>query len=436
MKKLLFLFLLTATIAVAQQAKFQKIDSLLTFLNANNKFMGSVAIRQNGNVVFAKAYGFADVATNKKLDENTKLKIGSITKTFTATMIMQLIDEKKLRLDTKLSKFYPKIPNAAIISIHDLLHHRTGIPDFLNDDPKVTQYIYVENKKEDLVKRIEGYTPAFEPNTQFKYSNSNYNLLGYILEDITKKTYAENLEARIVKKLGLKNTTFPQKTEISKNEGYSFTFNGTTWERIPEWNNSLAFAAGGILSTPNDLNAFLNGLFEGQLVSAESLQQMKTMEDTYGKGLIIAPFDGKKFYGHTGGIESFRSAAAYLPEENLGFSIIVNGDNYDRNAIMIGVLSLFYNDPYTFPDLKGFNVSHDILQNYIGTYSSKAIPIKITVSEASGVLSAQAAGQSAFPLTAKSDIEFVFEAAGIKMVFGNNTFTLKQGGADYEFTKD
>jgi len=149
MKKLLFLLLLSTSFAFSQQTKFQKIDSLLTFLNTNNKFMGELSIIEKGKIVFSKAYGFADVESGKKLDVNTKLKIGSITKTFTATMIMQLVDEKKLTLDTKLSKFYPKIPNADKITIHHLLHHRTGIPDFLNDDPTVGEFIYAENKKED-----------------------------------------------------------------------------------------------------------------------------------------------------------------------------------------------------------------------------------------------------------------------------------------------
>ncbi len=436
MKKVLYLLILASTFAVAQQTKFQKIDSLLTFLNSNNKFMGSVAIRQNGNVVFAKAYGFADVETNKKMDENTMLKIGSITKTFTATMIMQLVDEKKLKLDAKLSKFYPKIPNADKITIYQLLHHRTGIPDYLNDDPNVGQYIYVENKREDLIKRIEGYAPAFEPGSQFKYSNSNYNLLGYILEDITKKSFAENLNDRIVSKLGLKNTIFPDKVDVSKNEGYSYRFTGTTWEKNPEWNSSMAFSAGAMLSTPNDLNTFLNALFDGKLVSKKALEQMKTMEDTYGMGLFIAPFGEKKFYGHTGGIESYRAAIGYSPDENTSFAIIVNGDNYDRNDIMIGVLSLFYNEPYTFPNLKGFTVSPDILHKYTGNYSSKMIALKITISELNGELSGQATGQPAFPLTAKSETEFICDPARLKIIFGDNKFTLKQSGMDFEYTKD
>lgn len=436
MKKLIYLFLLLTSIAFSQQTKFQKVDSLLTFLNTNNKFMGSIALRENDKIVFAKTYGYADVETNKLLDTNTKLKIGSITKTFTATIIMQLIDEKKLTLDTKLSKFYPKIVNANKITIHDLLHHRTGIPDFLNDDPTIADFIYLENKKEDLLKRIEGYSSDFEPNSKHKYSNSNYNLLGYIIEDITGKSYSENLNTRIIKKLGLKNTLLPKNIDISKNEGYSFSFDGKIWEKIPEWNNTLAFAAGAISSTPSDLTAFLHGLFNGKLVSKEALEQMKTMEDYYGKGLVIAPFGERKYYGHTGGIESFRAVAMYNVEDKFGISLIVNGDNFNRNDIMIGVLSFYYGKDYNFPDINGFSVSKEKLSEYLGTYATPTFPMKITISEVNGTLLAQATGQSSFPLTAKSETEFVFDTAGIKLTFSDKKMTLKQAGMGYVFDKE
>lgn len=436
MKKILFLFLFGLSSVVAQTDKFQKIDSLLHYLYTNNKFMGALSILEKDKIVFSKAYGLAELSSGKKLDPATKLKIGSITKTFTATMMMQLVEEKKLTLETKLSKFYPKVPNADKITIAMLLHHRTGIPDYLNDDPTVAQYIYTENKKADLLKRIEGYNSAFEPDSQFKYSNSNYNLLGYILEDITKKSYAENLNTRIVKKLGLKNTSFPVKIDPNQNEGFSFTYNGNNWEQTPEWHNSLAFAAGAIASTPDDLNLFLSGLFNGKLISDSSLDQMKTIKDGYGKGLIIAPFEERKFYGHTGGIENFRAAAGYNIEEKTGFAIVVNGDHFNRNDIMIGVLSLFYGKDYQFPDLKGFNVSATLLAKYEGTYSSKSLPIKITIVANKGELTAQATGQSAFPLTAKSETEFVFETAGIQMIFGDQKMRLKQGGMEFEFTKE
>jgi hypothetical protein len=333
-------------------------------------------------------------------------------------------------------KFYPKIPNADKITIHHLLHHRTGIPDFLNDDPTVGEFIYVENKKEDLVKRIENYTSAFEPNSQHKYSNSNYNLLGYIIEDITKKSFSENVNTRIVKKIGLKNTLFPTKIDITKNEGYSYFFDGKNWAKVPEWHSSLSFTAGAMASTTDDLNLFLEALLEGKLTSKSSLEQMKSMEDYYGKGLIIAPFENRKFYGHTGGIENFRAAAGYNPEDKTGFAIIVNGDNYNRNDIMIGVLSLFYGSGYSFPEFKQFEVSKAVLEKYVGTYKSAAFPMKIKVFVENGNLLAQATGQSSFLLTAKSETEFVFEAAMIQLTFGENKMNFKQGTMEFEFIKE
>ena len=436
MKKLLLLLLVTTQFGFAQQTKFQKIDSLLTFLNTNNKFMGSIAINENNKIVFAKAYGLADVETNKKLDATTKLKIGSITKTFTATMIMQLVEEKKLTLDTKLSKFYSKVANAETISILDLLHHRTGIPDYLNADSTIVSNLFRNNTRKEMIDKIVSYKSIFDPNSKFEYSNSNYYLLGAIIEDLTKKSFTDNLNTRIIKKLGLKNTLLPTKTNINNNESYSYMYVGNKWQLNPEWDYSMAFAAGAIAATPTDLTAFFYGLFNGKLVSPASLELMKTMEDNYGMALIIAPFDGKKFYSHTGGIESFRAVAGYNIEEKMGLSLIVNGDNYNRNDIMIGVLSLYYNKPYSFPDLAGVTVSNTILENYIGTYSSSELPLKIKVAIEKGNLTAQATGQSVIPLEAKSETEFVFIAAGIKMTFSENAFELNQGGNKYTFTKE
>ena len=437
MKKIILLSVLfISLISNAQQTKFQKIDSLLTFLSVNNKFMGSIALNENNKVVFAKGYGFADLETNKKLDENSKLKIGSITKIFTATMIMQLVDEKKISLETKLSAFYPKIVNADKITIHHLLHHRTGIPDYLNDDETVGDRIYIFNSKEEMVARITKYESAFEPNSKHKYSNSNYYLLGLILENVTKKSFSENLDKRIIKKLGLKNTLLPGKTNIANNESFSYLYDGKIWEKTPEWDNSLAFAAGDIAATTSDLTTFMHGLFNGKLVSANSLELMKTMEDNYGKGLISMPFDTKKFYGHTGGIESFRAVVGYNVEEKFDISLIVNGDNFNRNDIMIGVLSLYYNKDYAFPDLKKIIIDDAILQKYVGVYSCLTMPLKITITTVNGELSAQATGQSSFQLSIKNDKEFYFTPAGIKMIFAENTFTIKQGGTENVFTKD
>ena len=435
MKKLALIFALTYSLFTVAQDRFTKMDSLLSYLNKNDKFMGSLCIREGENVVFNKAYGFADVDKNIAADRMTKYKIGSVTKTFTAVMIMQLIEEKKLNLQTKLNRFYPKITNAEKITIYDLLHHRTGIVDYINGDSITAKNIYRFHSKEEMIQKITDYKPLFEPGTKHEYSNSNYNLLGYIIETLTKKSYAENIQTRIVKKANLLNTYFPQgKIETSIGESYSYLFNGTKWEKVEEWENSIAYSAGAIISTPADLTRFMYALFDGKLVKPSSLEQMKEIKEGYGKALMQFPFGERRFYGHTGGIENFRAVVGYYPTEKLGISLIVNGDNFNRNDIMIGILSIYYKMPFPFPKFNKIETSE--LVKFTGTYSSKELPLKMTISEKNGELLAQATGQSAFPLTFKEEKTFIFAPAGIEMIFGENGFVLKQGGMSFNFSKE
>lgn len=435
MKKLLLLFAVAfSTITVAQE-RFEKIDSLLNYLNKNNKFMGSLCIREGENVVYSKAYGYADIEKNNLANRETKYKIGSVTKTFTAVMILQLIEERKLGLQTKLARFYPKIPNAEKISIEDLLHHRTGIIDYINQDTITYNNLYREHTKEEMIQKITAYEPLFEPGTKFEYSNSNYNLLGYIIETLTKKTYAENIQTRIVKKANLANTYYPEgKINSANGESYSYSHNGTAWEQTQEWDSSIAYSAGALISTPADLTRFMYSLFEGKLINKKSLDLMKQLKDGFGKGLVQFPFGERRFFGHTGGIENFRAVVGYYPTDKMGVSLIVNGDNFNSNDIMIGILSIYYKMPFPFPIFTKLDVAE--LQQYFGTYASKDIPLKITISEKNGELIAQATGQSSFPLTFKEENTFVFPAGGIEIEFDKNTLQLKQGGMKFDFTKE
>ena len=455
MKKLLLFVFAFSNLTFAQD-KFTRMDSLLNYLNENNKFMGSLTIREGENVVFKKAYGFADVEKNIKADRLTRYKIGSISKTFTAVMVMQLIEEKKLTLQTKLNRFYPKIKNAEKISIYDLLHHRTGIVDFVNQDSAFHKVLDKKHSKEDILKVITSYEPLFEPGSKYQYSNSNFFILGCIIEKLTKKSYAENLQNRIVKKAEL--GTYESKTEMTakgavtnkvfvpttyykeeatntaNKESYSYYFDGTYWVKSLENHNSIPFASGGITSTTADLTKFIYALFDGKLVSQASLDQMKEIKEGYGKALIQFPFGERRFYGHGGRIENFSSMLGYYPTEKLSFSLISNGDNFVQNDIIIGILSIYYKMPFPFPQFMKMDKAE--LAKFTGTYASKDLPIKIKVSEKNGELSAQATGQGAFPLTFKEETTFVFAAAGIEMVFGDKSFVLIQGGMKFNFTKE
>lgn len=436
MKKILLLLVtvFSLTVSAQENSRFRKIDSLLSYLNHNNRFMGQVSIREADDVVFEKAYGLPNVKKEEQPNKNTKYKIGSITKTFTAVMIMQLVEEKRLKLEEKLSKFYPQIPNAEKITINDLLRHRSGIADYINADSTVN--IMAKANKKEMMARIAAYKPVFEPNSKAEYSNSNYYLLGCIIEDITKTPYKTNLKNRIVDKLKLKNTYMVDKTDSKRNETVSYIYNGEKWDAFPEWDMSLPFAAGAITSNANDLTAFMRAIFSGKLLKPSSVEEMTQLRESYGIGLVTFPFGERKFFGHTGGIEGFKSVVGYYPAEKMGISLIVNGDNFNRNDIMIGILSIYYKMPFSFPNLKTFKIDETVLKSYEGTYASKEIPLKINIKADKGQIIAQATGQGAFPLNAVSSNEFVFDPAGVNMTFGEKTMLLKQGGMEIKFVKE
>lgn len=423
-------------------SKTKQIDQLLEALSSNNKFMGSVSIRKNNALVYSKAYGFSSISDKEsiKASEKTKYRIGSISKMFTMVMIFQLIEEKKLNLNTKLSEFFPEVKNAEKITIEYLLSHRSGIHNFTNDESYLTYYTQPK-KQEEMVSIISNTKPDFEPNTKAEYSNSNFVLLGFIIEKITKTDYKSNLKTRIIDKLGLKNTYFGGKTDLKNNESYSYALQNKKLVQEPETDMSIPHGAGAIVSNTEDLTYFISTLFDGKLLNNDSLKEMKTIKDGYGRGIFEFPFYDRSAFGHNGAIDGFKSMLLYLPDDKVSVAFTSNYLKYSSNEILLGILSFSYDKSYKIPSFDSkptIELSTEVLKSYEGLYSSKQIPLKITTKVVDGVLSAQATGQGAFPLTPVSESEFVFEEAHITLVFDKDkkTFVLKQSGANFNFSRE
>lgn len=421
--------------ALAQTFNKAKMDSLFQALDQNHKAMGSIAIRKDGKEVYSRSIGYS-ILDQHQADAGTKYRIGSITKMFTATIIFQLAEEKKLSLNTTLDQFYPQIPNAKKITIGHLLSHRSGIHNFTDDTAYAGYMEQAQSQKQMLDIIIKGGSD-FEPDSKASYSNSNFVLLGYIIEKILKKPYADVLKTRIVVRAGLKNTYYGSKADASKEESRSYNYlNG--WQLMPETDMSIPHGAGAIVSTPSDLDQFIEALFAHKLISQASLEQMKTVRDGYGMGMFAIPFDEKRAYGHSGGIDGFSSMLGYFADDKLAVAYCSNGQNYPANDIMIGVLSIYYNRDYKIPAFTTLALTSGQLDQYVGVYASKQMPLKITISKENTTLMAQATGQGAFPLDAVAPDQFKFDAAGIQMEFRpqQKEFTLKQGGASYIFNKE
>jgi len=428
--------LLFSRLACAQQFDSAKLDQLFDTLDVNNKAMISVAISKNNKLLYKRAIGYASVADNVKANEATRYRIGSISKTFTATMIFQLIDEGKLSLSTTLDKYYPAVANSAKITIGNLLNHRSGIHSFTND-AAFLQYMTSPKTEAEMVAIISASKPDFDPDKKTEYSNSNYVLLGYIVEKITKASYSKNLGQRITSKLNLTSTYYGGKIDVAKHESHSYKM-ARKWELQPETDMSIPGGAGALVSTPTELTSFITALLQGKLTSAKSLEQMKTIQDGLGMGLFQVPYNSESGYGHNGSIDGFASSAYYFPNGEYAVALCTNGISYSFNDILIALLSTCYNNPLAIPSFRSVTLKPEDLDKYVGLYSSKDIPLKMTVTKTDNILTAQASGQAAFPLTPKDNDNFVFDAAGITMEFNptEGTFRLKQGGGNYLFTKD
>lgn len=421
----------------SQTFNSKRLDSLFTLLEKNYKYMGSIAISENGKTIYTKSIGYDNIETSKKSSINTKYRIGSISKTFTASLIFKAVEENKINLNQTIDKYFPTVKNAKTITISNLLNHRSGIHDFTNEDDYLNWNTQLQSKAK-MIERISAGEIVFEPNTKGQYSNSNYVLLSFILEDVYKKPFGEILNQKITKPLQLKNTYLGGKINLENNECYSYTFDNGKWKKETETDMSIPLGAGAVVSNPVDLNLFFESLFAGKVVSIEHLNQMKTIKDKFGMGILEFPYFERKSYGHTGGIDGFRSIAGYFPTEKLAISLTSNGVGYDNNNILLCALSSYFNNPFTMPVFSTVAVTPEILNSYSGNYGTSQIPLKINISNKDNTLIAQATGQPSFPLEATAVNIFKFDAAGIVLEFNaeKSEMTLKQGGKEFLFKKE
>lgn len=438
LKKIFFCVSIVAfTLSFSQNIDKEKLDAYFNTLDKEHKVMGSFAIAEHGKVIYSNTIGFSDVENNKKADLNTIYRIGSITKTFTAVLIMKAVENNKLSLDTKLSQFFPQIKNAEKITIESLLDHRSGIHNFTDDALYGTYYTQAASE-EKLVDVIQKGGSDFEPDSKFSYSNSNYSLLGFILEKVYKKPYAKLVEEYITIPLQLKYTKVGRKIEPSKNVANSYTYENNKYVKSSETDMSVPIGAGNLVSTPSELIAFMDGLVSGKLISKESLGKMRNFKEHYGFGLAEVPFGDKKGFGHNGGIDHFSSILYYFPDGEKSFAMISNQSSFDNNNISIAALSAAYGKDFEIPSFKVITISENELQQFVGTYATANMPMKINVFIKDKILMAQATGQSAFALEATSKTSFKFDKAGIVLDFNpaKKEFVLSQGGNKIIFVKE
>ena len=369
MKQMLGLFTsicLCFTLAAQPAGTNNRIDSLLNYLKNNNAFSGAVNIQKGNTIMYAGDF-------NKFPAGTSKYRVGSVSKMYTALIIYQLIDEKKLDLNTTIEKYFPAIKNAAQITIANLLSHTSGIFNIT----EMKNYYTTRTRRfsrAQVLGIINENKPAFKPNSDCYYSNTNYILLGYIIEDVTGKTYAQNLQDRISIPFNLKNTFCEDSLSNRQLREQSYKFNGETWKVDTDSDPSLPFAAGAVVSTATEMCQMIRHLFNKEIISDSSLTVMKKLKNkSTGHGIFKAPFYDKEGWGHTGRIDEFRAFAGYFPGDSVSIAITANGLNMKLNDIIIGVLSVYYGRDYTFPQFIHSNIEQPAAAHFVGKYEAKAL---------------------------------------------------------------
>ncbi|WP_192347487.1 serine hydrolase [Algoriphagus sp. Y33] len=352
--------------------------------------MGNLLIAKNGEVIYEPSIGFQDIDSGERLTSPSRLRVGSITKMFTTALVLKNVEEGKLSLDQPLSDFFPQVKNAEKITMSNLLQHRSGIHNFTNDEVYMAYYQSTQNE-ESMVEKIVAAGSDFESDSKGEYSNSNFVLLTYILEKLNQSSYAELIKENISSPLK-RNSTYVGKSPL-KEEAKSYQFVEGKWVIEPFTDMSVLAGAGAILSTSEDLLRFIEGLFAGKIISQESLELMKEIKDGYGRGMFQYPYAEKIFYGHTGGIDGFRSLIGYFPNEKLTIVTLSNGLNFNSNDITIAMLHSYFGNEVSIPNFTIVELSEEEIDQYVGEYSSEQILLVFIFERQGEVLVAKPSGQ-------------------------------------------
>jgi CubicO group peptidase (beta-lactamase class C family) len=341
------------------QTKAEKIDELMKLYNEYAQFNGSVLVAENGKVIFKKGFGLANMEWEVPNQPDTKHRLGSVTKQFTAMLILQLVEEGKLDLNVPITTYLPDYPKETgdVITIHHLLTHTSGIPNFTSfsnyqKDLSINTYSPVA-----LIKIFADSSLQFKPGEKFSYSNSGYLLLGVIIEKVSGKSYEQILRENILNPLKMNNTGYDHHETILKNRasGYENKYKNADYIDM-----SVPYSAGALYSTVEDLYLWDQALYNETLLSSKTRDLLfkpyiKAMGRSYGYGWYVAKDrfgntgDSLLVIGHSGGINGFNTYIQRIPSDKNLIVLLNNTGSAPLMEINRAIMSILYNTPYEMP---------------------------------------------------------------------------------------
>ncbi|HEX7333125.1 MAG TPA: serine hydrolase [Pyrinomonadaceae bacterium] len=335
-----------------------KIQEVLALAHKYRQFNGAALVAENGKVVYRGAFGMANIEWGIPNSPDTKFRLGSITKQFTAMLILQLVEQGKIKLEGKVSDYLPDYRKdiGEKVTVHHLLTHTSGIPSYTSQPGFFENVSRNPYKVGDFVKQYASGNLDFEPGSKYTYNNSGYFLLGAIIEQVTGKSYEQVLKENILDPAGMKNTGYDRHNTIipKRATGYSKTADGYT--NAPYLDMSIPYAAGSMYSTVEDLYLWDQALYTDKLISAQSKELMyKPFLRDYAYGWIVRNASFKvndqavQVIGHGGGINGFTTTIMRYPKEKNLIVILDNTGTTYLDRLSDSIAKILYNQPYEPP---------------------------------------------------------------------------------------
>ena len=382
--------MLSLILPCAAQNTSAKLDTLMSAYHNRGEFTGSVLIAHQGKILLAKGYGYSNLVTHTRNDVNTRFQIASATKPFTSTLFLKLLSLRLLSLQDVLSKFYPDYPKGDSITIENLLTHTSGIPDYTGDGDWMNNHAGKPATEAEMITLFKNKPLDFSPGTNWRYSNSGYSLLGYIVPKVTGLSYTEAIRKYIFTPLHMDSSgfDFTHLDTTRRATGYYADSTGIFNKPAPVVDSSVAFAAGAIYSTVMDLYKWHTALQQYTIVKRPFLDKAYTpFKENYGYGWIIDSVYGHRMVSHSGGIWGFRSNFARVVEDDVCVILLANIETAGMSNITRKVLAVLYDQPYTVPQIKtSILLNEAVLSKYTGTYEVKEPLLRIDLKLENGRL--------------------------------------------------
>lgn len=439
---LMILALAFCSFAFAQDVR-PKLDEYLSEITKQGRFTGSVLVARDGKVIFSKGYGLANAEFDVPNTPQTKFRLGSVTKQFTAASILLLQERGKLSVQDPICKYFDSCPEAwKEITIHHLLSHTGGLPNFTSF-PDYTKTMMIPTPLESLISRFKDKPLDFKPGEKWNYSNSGYVTLGYIVEKVAGESYESFLQKNIFSPLKMTNSGYDHHETILKNRatGYSL-IKGKNANSEPIA-MEIPHGAGALYSTVEDLFLWNEALFSDKLLSAKSREAMMTpVKNGYGYGLGINQQLNRKMVSHGGGINGFSTFLARFPEENMTLVVLRNADfgSPVPGKIVLDLAAIVFGEKYEIPRAQvEIKVDPKILDAYVGRYEFSPA-LALTITNEGGQLMAQLTGQPKFELFAESETKFFLKVVEAAVTFvkddkGEVTHLILHQGGDRQAKK-